>query len=162
MSTRQFGERVKRNADPKLLKGEGRFTDDIPLAGALHAVFVRSPIARAKILEIDVSEARALPGVVAVYTCDDIGHLDQELPMLIPHDCMVDPRTARPLARDDVYYVGQPVVMIVAIDRYVAEDALQLVDIDYDPMGVEMEIEEAVKDGAPLVHPNHPNNIDPG
>ena len=130
MSTRQFGERVTRNNDPQLLKGEGSFTDDIPLPGALHAAFVRSPYARAKILEVDVSEARDLDGIVAVYTCDDIGHLDQELPLLIPHDCMTDPRTARPLARDDVYYVGQPVVMIVAIDRYVAEDAVQLVDID--------------------------------
>ena len=158
MSTRQFGERVTRNNDPQLLKGEGSFTDDIPLPGALHAAFVRSPYARAKILEVDVSEARDLDGIVAVYTCDDIGHLDQELPLLIPHDCMTDPRTARPLARDDVYYVGQPVVMIVAIDRYVAEDAVQLVDIDYDPLEVEMDIEEAVKDGAPLVH-HHPNNI---
>tara|TARA_B110000971_G_C20035436_1_gene513888 strand:+ start:1538 stop:3931 length:2394 start_codon:yes stop_codon:yes gene_type:complete len=159
MSTRQFGARVKRNADPELLRGEGCFTDDIPLHGALHAAFVRSPFARAKILEIDVTEAVELEGVIAVYTCDDIGHLDQELPLLIPHDCMTDARTARPLARDDVYYVGQPVVMVVAINRYIAEDALLLIDIDYDPLEVEMGLEAAAMDGAPLVHDTHPNNV---
>lgn len=159
MSTRQFGERVKRNIDPKLLKGEGRYTDDIPLPGALHVAFVRSPFARAKILDIDTEGALEADGVVAVYTCDNIGHLDQPLPLLIPHDSMTDPQTQRPLARDDVYYVGQPVAMVVAVDRYVAEDAALQVFVDYEPMEVEMDAEAAVQDGAPLVHAGHPNNI---
>jgi len=78
---------------------------------------------------------------------------------LIPHDCMKDARTQRPLARDDVFYVGQAVAMIVAVNRYVAEDAALLVDVDYDPLPVEVDIEKAVLDGAPLVHATHPNNI---
>lgn len=159
MSTRAFGARVQRNADPQLLKGESAFVDDIPLAGALHAAFVRSPYARARIRSIDAAAARALPGVAAVYTADDIGALDREMPLLIPHPSMKDARTQRPLARGDVYYVGQTVAMVVAVDRYTAEDAALLVEVDYDPLDVEVDLEKAVADGAPLVHATHPNNI---
>lgn len=159
MSTRAFGARVQRNIDPQLLKGQGAFVDDIPLAGALHVAFVRSPFARARITNIDASAARALPGVAAVYTADDIGALDREMPLLIPHPSMKDARTQRPLARGDVYYVGQTVAMVVAADRYTAEDACLLVAVDYDPLEVEIDLEKAVKDEAPLVHKTHPNNI---
>ncbi|RDD62200.1 aerobic carbon-monoxide dehydrogenase large subunit [Ferruginivarius sediminum] len=159
MSTRQFGAKISRNIDPELLRGEGKFTDDIPLPGALHAAFVRSPFARARIEAIDTSDALACPGVVAVYTCDNIEHLDRELPLLIPHPSMNNARTQRPLAREDVYYVGQPVAMVVAVNRYVAEDAALLVDVDYDALDVELDMEKAILDDAPLVHPSHPNNI---
>lgn len=159
MATRTFGARVQRNIDPQLLKGEGAFVDDIPLAGALHVAFVRSPFARARINAIDVSAARNHPGVAAVYTADDIGTLDREMPLLIPHSSMTDARTQRPLARGDVYYVGQTVAMVVAVDRYTAEDAAMLVDVDYDPLDVEIDLEAAIRDGAPLVHLTHPNNI---
>lgn len=159
MSTRTFGTKVQRNIDPQLLKGQGAFVDDIPLTGALHVAFVRSPFARARINSIDVAAARKHPGVAAVYTCDDIGVLDREMPLLIPHQSMTDARTQRPLARGDVYYVGQTVAMIVAVDRYTAEDAALLVDVDYEPYDVEVDLEAAVKDGAPLVHETHPHNI---
>ncbi len=159
MSTRTFGTRVKRNVDPKLLKGEGSFIDDLDLPGVLHAAFVRSPFARAKIKSIDTEHAKSMDGVMAVYTCDNIGNLDMELPLLIPHDCMNDARTQRTLARDDVYHVGQAVVMVVALNRYLAEDAALMVDVDYEQMDVEVDIEKAVLPDAPLVHPTHPCNI---
>ena len=159
MSTRSFGTRVKRNVDPKLLKGEGSFIDDLDLPGVLHAAFVRSPFARAKIKSVDTDYARSMDGVMAIYTCDNIGNLDMELPLLIPHDCMNDARTQRTLARDDVYHVGQAVVMVVAINRYLAEDAALMVDVDYEPMDVEVDIEKAILPDAPLVHPTHPGNI---
>ena len=159
MSTRQFGARVQRNIDARFLKGEGAFTDDIDLPGVLHAAFVRSPFARARILSTDTSAAKDMEGVVAVYTCDDIGHLDMEMPLLIPHPSMKDARTQRVLARDDVYYAGQAVAMVVAVDRYVAEDAAMMVDVEYEPLDVEVDIEEAIRDDAPLVHATHPNNI---
>ena len=159
MSTRAFGSRIKRNADPALLKGEGAFVDDIPLAGPLHAAFVRSPFARAAIRSIDVSAAKAHPGVAAVYTCENIGDLDREMPLLIPHSSMKDARTQRPLARGDVFYVGQTVAMVVAADRYTAEDAAALIEVDYEPRAVEIDIEKAIAPGAPLVHDTHPNNI---
>lgn len=159
MSTRTFGTRVKRNIDPRLLRGQGMYVDDIELPGALHAAFVRSPFARAKINSIETADALKSDGVVGVFTCDNIGNLDREVPLMIPHDCMKDARTQRPLARDDVYYVGQAVAMIVAVDRYVAEDAAMLVDVDYNPLPVEVDLERAVLDSAPLVHPTHANNI---
>ena len=159
MSTRAFGSRIQRNIDPTLLRGEGSFVDDIPLANPLHVAFVRSPFARAKINSIDTSAALAHPGVAAVYTCDDIGDLDLELPLLIPHPSMKDGRTQRPLARGDVYYVGQTVAMVVAVDRYTAEDAAAIIDVDYETQTVELDLEKAILDDAPRVHATHPNNI---
>jgi aerobic carbon-monoxide dehydrogenase large subunit len=159
MSTRMFGARVERNIDPKLLKGEGAFVDDIPLAGALHAAFARSVHARARIRGIDIAAARKHPGVVAVYTAADIGALDITMPLLIPHPSMANPKTQRPLAREEVFYVGQTIAMVVAVDRYVAEDAAGLIAVDYEPLPVEIDLEKAVWDGAPLVHVDAPNNI---
>ncbi|MDD9993862.1 MAG: xanthine dehydrogenase family protein molybdopterin-binding subunit, partial [Rhodospirillales bacterium] len=127
MSTRQFGEPIARNADAALLCGEGSFIDDIDLPGALHAAFARSMFARAKIRAIDTSAAESLDGVVKVYTCDNIGALDAPLPLLIPAPDLTHPKTQRPLARDDVFYVGQCIAMVVAVDRYVAEDAVRLI-----------------------------------
>ena len=160
MSTRQFGEPVQRNADPALLKGEGAFIDDISLPGALHAAFVRSEHARARIRSIDISAAESLPDVVTVYTADTIGALDVELPMLIPHPCIASGgKTQRPLARDDVFYAGQCIAMVVAVDRYTAEDACSVVAVDYEPLPVELDLEKAIADGAPLVHDDIPNNV---
>src|SRR5215510_6388470 len=159
MSTRTFGARVERNVDPKFLKGEGAFVDDIPLPFALHAAFARSVHARARIRSIDIAAARNHSGVVAVYTCDDIDDLDIEMPLLIPHPSMKQPRTQRPLARGDVFYVGQTIAMVVATDRYAAEDAAALIKIDYEPLDVEIDLERAIKDGAPRVHADIPNNI---
>lgn len=132
MSTAMFGERVQRLADAKLILGEGSFIDDIPLEGALHVAFVRSPFARAHIRSIDCEAAREMEGVAAVYTCDDLGHLDILMPLLIPHPSLTEARTQRPLAREDVFYVGQTVVMVVAIDRYTAEDAVRLIDVEIE------------------------------
>jgi carbon-monoxide dehydrogenase large subunit len=159
MSTRTFGARIERNIDPKLLRGEGAFVDDIPLTGVLHSAFLRSPHARARIKRIDAAAARRHPGVVAVYTCDDIGALDMAMPLLIPHPCMTDPQTQRPLARGDVHYVGQTIAMVVAVDRYTAEDAASLIEVDYEPLPVEMDLEKALQTGAPPVHPKVPNNL---
>ncbi len=159
MSTRMFGARIERNVDPKLLRGEGAFVDDIPLPGALHVAFLRSPHARARIVSIDTVAAKAISGVVAIYTCDDIGALDVEMPLLIPHPSMTNPQTQRPLARGDVHYVGQTIAMVVAVDRYTAEDASALIEVDYAPLPVEMDIMKALADGAPRVHASIPNNL---
>ena len=159
MSTRTFGTRVERNIDPKLLRGEGAFVDDIPLNNPLHAAFLRSPVARARLKKIDVSAARNYPGVAAVYTCNDIGPLDMPMPLLIPHPSMKNPKTQRPLARGDVYYVGQTIAMVVAVDRYTAEDAAALIEVEYEHLAVEMDMKRALVGGAPLVHGDVPNNL---
>ena len=150
---------MQRLADAKLVRGEGSFIDDIPLDGALHVAFVRSPFARAHILSIDCAVAREMEGVAAVYTCDDLGRLDILMPLLIPHPSLTEPRTQRPLARDDVFHVGQPVAMVVAVDRYTAEDAIRLIDVDYEPLDVELDLEAAVQDDAPRVHSDVANNV---
>jgi CO/xanthine dehydrogenase Mo-binding subunit len=154
-----FGARIERNVDPKLLRGEGAFVDDIPLPDALHVAFLRSPHARARINSIDTMTAKAHPGVVAVYTSDDIGALDVEMPLLIPHPSMTNPQTQRPLARGEVHYVGQTIAMVVAVDRYTAEDAAALIEVGYTPLPIEMDMVKALRDGAPLVHTAVPNNL---
>jgi aerobic carbon-monoxide dehydrogenase large subunit len=159
MSTRSFGARIERNIDPKLLRGEGAFVDDIPLTGVLHAAFLRSPHARARFKIVDTAAAKHRHGVVAVYTCDDIGVLDRDMPLLIPHPCMTNPQTQRPLARGDVYYVGQTIAMVVAVDRYTAEDAAALIEVEYEPLPIEMDLEKALQPGAAPVHPKVPNNL---
>src|SRR4029453_1952223 len=99
---------------------------------------------------IDTMAAKAHPGVVAVYTSDDIGALDVEMPLLIPHPSMTNPQTQRPLARDDVHYVGQTVAMVVAVDRYTAEDAAGMIEVEYAPLPLEMILGKALLGDAPL------------
>jgi carbon-monoxide dehydrogenase large subunit len=159
MATRTFGESVLRNEDDRLLRGNGRYVDDIEAYGALHVAFVRSTFAHARIAGVDVEEAKAQPGVVAVYTCDDIGHLDQDLPLLIPHPAMTHPRTQRPLAREEVHHVGQAIAMVVAESRYEAEDAAERVVVDYEPLPVVVDLERAGAAGSPLVHDDVPGNV---
>src|SRR4030081_1780821 len=125
MTTRWFGERFQRVEDDRLLRGHGRFTDDID-EGALESYLVRSPYAHARIHSIDVSAARAMAGVVAVYTPADLPLGQQDLPILIPHPNLTHGRTQRCLASDVVRYVGEPVAFIVAESRTVAEDAAAL------------------------------------
>jgi carbon-monoxide dehydrogenase large subunit len=159
MATQAFGERIDRNEDPRFLRGEGRYLDDVDATGALHVALLRSPIAHARLTSVDVSAARAHPGVERVYTCDDIGRLDRPLPLLIPHPAMTQPRTQRPLARDEVFYAGQVIAAVVATDRYVAEDAVELIEVDYEPLPVIVDLEAAAADGASLVHADVPGNL---
>lgn len=159
MATRSFGERVLRNEDDRLIRGDGNYLDDVQVENPLHAAFVRSPFAHARIESIDVEAARRQPGVVAIYTCDDIGHLDQDLPLLIPHPHMQNPRTQRPLARGEVFHVGQAVAMVVAESRYVAEDVAELVEVEYEPLPVVADLEASGSPGSPLVHADVPGNV---
>ena len=159
MATQTFGERITRNEDPRFLRGEGRYLDDIEATGALHVAFLRSPMAHARLVSVDASAARAHPGVARVYTCEDIGPLDRPLPLLIPHPSMTHPRTQRPLARDEVHYAGQVIAAVVAEDRYIAEDAAELIEVEYEPLPVVVDVEVAAADGAPLVHGDVPGNL---
>src|SRR5438105_1708609 len=119
-----FGARVKRNEDPRLLTGQAQFVDDVDLPGMLHVAFKRSDYAHARISGLDVAAARAMPGVVAVYTAADLGAFLQPSPLLVPpppiEGAVFNQRTALQLAQDKVRYVGEPVVMVVAASRYLA------------------------------------------
>jgi carbon-monoxide dehydrogenase large subunit len=159
MPTRWFGEPVRRNEDPRFLTGKGNFVDDINPPGAVQAAVLRSSLAHARITRIDVEAARRLDGVLAVWTWEDLGDLWRPSPMVVPHDALTHPKTQYPLAKDKVNYVGEAVAFVVAIDRYVAEDACDLIEVQYDPLPAITDTEAAVAEGAPLIHQDVPNNV---
>src|SRR4030088_797950 len=160
MTTKWFGERVQRVEDDRLLRGKGRFTDDIDENGerALECCFVRSPYAHARIRSVDVNAARALRGVVAVYTAADLPFGQTDLPILIPHPNLTHGRTQRCLASTIVRYTGEAVAFVVATNRYVAEDAADLVDVEYEPLPVVI-TPEAGAAAKHLVHDDVPGNV---
>jgi carbon-monoxide dehydrogenase large subunit len=158
MTTRAIGQRIARNEDPRLLRGLGCFVDDLNPPGVLHLAVLRSPHAHARILAIDAARARAMPGVALVATGDDLGGVNQPTPLLIPHPGLTCPRTGRPLATDEVRYVGEPLALVVAEDRYVAEDALAAIQVTWEPLPVVASLEAATAAGAALVHADVPGN----
>jgi aerobic carbon-monoxide dehydrogenase large subunit len=159
VATRVFGQPVKRNEDERFVRGLGKYLDDIEAPGALHAAFLRSSVAHGRITRLDVARARDLPGVVAVYTHHDLGEHDIALPLMIPHPSMEHPHTQHLLAHDEVSYVGQTIAMVVAEDRYTAEDALELIELEYEPLRVVVDLEAAIADDSPLVHADAPRNV---
>ena len=151
------GTRTPRVEDARLLTGTGTYVDDVVRPGMLHVCFVRSPMARARILRIDASEARELPGVHAVFVAADLNPgVHEQWYTLNGRD---DPDTPRPpLAEGEVRFVGDPVAMIVADDRYLAEDAAELVIVDYDPLAPVVDYTTAL-DSPESVHAEHPDNL---
>ena len=157
MTTRWFGAPVQRFEDDRLLRGHGRFTDDFD-EGALECCFVRSPYAHARIRSIDATAARAMPGVIAVYTAVDLPFGGVDLPLLIPHPNLTHGRTQRCLASERVRYAGEAVAFVVAETRYLAEDAAELVEVDYEPLPVVI-TPEASSRAEHLVHDDVPGNV---
>jgi aerobic carbon-monoxide dehydrogenase large subunit len=156
--TSLIGASVPRAEAGRLVRGQGAFLDDLGHE-ALAAAFVRSPHAHARITGIDVGDAGGLPGVVAVYTHADLpAGLAEPLPLLIPHPDLTHGRTPYPLAKDEVNHVGEPVVMVVAADRYLAEDAADRVEVSYEPLPPVVGL-DAARAAAHLVHPDVPGNI---
>jgi carbon-monoxide dehydrogenase large subunit len=156
-----FGISVRRTEDPRLLRGQGRFLENIHVEGSLRAVFVRSMMPHARISGVDVAAARAKPGVVAVLTAEDI-----DLPPLSPSG-NVEGATGtieglfgrEVLARDVVRFAGEPVAVVVAETLAEAEDAAEEVVLEMDPLAVVTDVEEAVAEGAPLLWPEHGSNV---
>src|ERR1700674_3822889 len=161
MGAKHFGARVARFEDPALLTGRGRFVDDIKLPGALHACFVRSPHAHAKFRSIDATAALALPGVHAVMTANDLPDPMRTLriPMMLPVGNNPAMRTQHCLAHDEVNYVGHALAVVIADNRYIAEDAAAMVMVDYDVLPAASDARDAVAPGAPQVHSDIANNI---
>lgn len=156
-ATRFIGAPMQRAEDNELLTGKGVFVDDIDFPGMLHAFVVRSIHAHAKILRIDTSAAKGAPGVVDVVTFEDLGAV-RKLPLTIPHPNL-KPLTEFPLAKEKVRYVGEPVAVIVAASRHLAEDAAPLVQVDYQPLAPCVDIEQALAPNAPLVHERESDNV---
>jgi carbon-monoxide dehydrogenase large subunit len=156
-----FGQRVGRLEDADLLRGRGRFIDDIRLPDMLEAAFVRSPHGHAAIRGIDKTAALTHPGVHAVFTLADLRpHLQTErLVVALPSKSYKQDRNRPILAGDEVVHVGEPVAIVVADNRYLAEDAAALVDVGYDSLPVASDCRAALADGAPRVHRNAPHNL---
>jgi len=151
------GTRVARVEDTRLLTGHGTFVDDITRPGMLHACFVRSPFARARIHGIDASAALALPGVRAVFTAADLNHEVKEAWHAVAGKDVPDPPRP-PLADGEAKFVGDPVALVVADSRYIAEDAVELVDVDYEPLPAVADFRKAVGSDV-VVHEAYPDNV---
>ncbi|CAN5746777.1 molybdopterin-dependent oxidoreductase [soil metagenome] len=159
MTTRMFGERITRLEDDRLLTGKGRYTDDFS-PDAAQAAFVRSELAHALIKDIDVMGALDSDGVLGVYTYDDLHDgFAEPLPLLIPHDDRTEPRTQYVLARDEVCFVGEPIAMVVALDRYIAEDAAAAIIVEYEELPAVVDLERAARSDSPTVHTDMDHNI---
>jgi carbon-monoxide dehydrogenase large subunit len=160
MNTSSFGASPKRKEDPDLLTGRGRFVDDIVLPGMYAAAFVRSPLAHARIKSIDASSALARPGVHAVLTYHDLPAAlrERRLPLFVPHPTLT-PRMQYALVKEEACYVGEPVAVVVADNRYIAEDALALVKVEYDPLPAVSDCKAGAAVGSPRAHLDLESNI---
>ncbi len=158
MSTRIFGSGIKRREDPRLITGKSKYTGDISLPGMVYMAVVRSPYAHAHITHIDTSAAAAVPGVLGVFTANEIKLGNVPCAWLVPNsDLKVVPHP--PLAKDKVRYEGDGVAIVIAESRYIAQDAAELVQVEYEPLPVVVNPEEATKDGAPQLFDDAPHNI---
>jgi carbon-monoxide dehydrogenase large subunit len=158
-----FGKPLTRNEDPRLLRGEALFVDDVQLAGMLHAAFLRSPHAHARLLSIDTAAAKARPGVVAVITAEDLGAYWQPGPLLVPpppiEGSVFNQRCQVPLAKGKVRHLGEPIAMVIAESRYVAEDAVGDIAVEYETLPAVADLEAALAPGSPLVHDDLKDNV---
>ena len=149
------GQRLKRREDERFLQGRGAYVADVRRPDTLHLTVVRSPHAHVRILAVDVTAARACPGVV---TFDNVPALARAIPMRLAERGEMRRYLQRPLARDKVRYVGEPVAAIVADDRYRAEDALASVQVTYDPLPVLVDTRSAAEPWAPLLFESEGTN----
>ena len=159
MTTRIFGSGIRRREDPRLITGQATYTDDITLPGTVHAAILRSPHAHALINSVDTAAAAAAPGVLAVYTGADVEGVLNPIPCawIIPESdvkAVAHPAIAKDVAR----YQGDAVAVVVAENRYQAEDALELIAVDYEIRPAVVSPEAAMQDGAPQLHEDAPNN----
>ena len=158
-STRVIGTPVLRKEDPRLLTGEARFTDDLVIPGALHLAVLRSPFAHARIRGIDASAAKALPGVVAVYTGNDVADLwAAPMPCAWPVTPDMKNPPHFPLAKDKACYVGDGVAVVLAHSDAEARDALDAIDVDYEPLEAVIDLEDALSDRV-VIHDDAGTNV---
>src|SRR2546427_5152952 len=158
MTTRYIGKPLKRKEDPRLIQGISHYVDDLNLAGMHYAAFLRSPHAHANIRSVDLSKARHASGVVLALSGADIDGAIQPVPCAAQIPDMKP--AARPvLARDRVRFVGEAVAVVVASDRYAARDALDLIEVDYEPLTPIVNPEKAIAKGAAPLHAGHKDNV---
>jgi aerobic carbon-monoxide dehydrogenase large subunit len=155
----RIGARVKRGDDPRLLTGRGRYVDDVTLPRMVHAAFVRSAHAHARLVRIDVERARRAPGVAGVLTGDTVAKLCKPYRGVLLHYKGMKTGAMLPLAVDRVRYVGEPIVALAAESRAAADDAAALIEVEYEPLPAVLAPETALAAGAPLIHPELGDNV---
>ena len=159
MTTRIFGSGIRRREDPRLITGGSVYTDDVTLPGMVHAAILRSPHAHARIAGIDTAAAAAAPGVIAVYTGADVEGVLAPIPCAwLPPESDVKAVAHPAIAKDVVRYQGDAVAVVVADSRYQAEDALELINVAYEPLPAVVNPAAAMEAGAPQLHDDAPNN----
>jgi carbon-monoxide dehydrogenase large subunit len=157
--TQFIGRSVLRKEDRPLLIGSARFVDDVDRPGMLHATILRSPHGHARVLGIDADAARRRTGVTAVITADELGSGGPVIPMRMFSDASMEPYLQHPLATDRVRYSGEPVAVVVASSRYLAEDAAEQVQVEYEPLEAVTDAEQALGDAAPRIHAPATSNL---
>ena len=157
-TSRMIGASVPRREDNRLLTGQGRFLDDLELPDALSAAFLRSPHAHARIRALDLDAARRMSGVVAAFSGADLMAIQQPLAPKVLHPDLIDfPRL--PMPPEEVHYVGEPVAIVIAESRYLAEDALELIDVDYQALPAVASTAAALAENAPMAHSGAHSNV---
>ena len=146
-----IGRPMRRTEDPPLLAGRGKYAADVRLPGLLQAAVLRSPHAHARLGAIRAKAALAMPGVVSVITAEDLVAIGR-IPTRLGHRIGNPECLQFPLTRDRVRYVGEPVAVVIAESRYLAEDALELIDVDYDPLPAVADARRALAPEAPILH----------
>lgn len=164
MAEKLVHQSVLRNEDPRILAGQAQYLDDIELPGMIHAAFKRSDFAHARIKSIDTSEAKKLPGVIGVYTAEDFGDLIKPGPLQVPPPTAIKGstytvRTTIPIGVEKVRYSGEPVAIVLAESRYIAEDACDSIYVDFEPLDAVVDLEKALEPGSPLVHDDMESNL---
>src|SRR5215831_3347380 len=155
----QFRDRsLRRKEDPRFLRGEGRYLDDIRLHRMAYAAVLRSPHAHARICSVNTRACR-LPEVLAILTYKDISHLARPIPMRLGVVASFQPYLQFPLAAQKVRYVGEPIAVVVAASRYAAEDALDWIEVEYEPLPAIVDIQAALAPGTGLVHESTSSNV---
>src|SRR5947199_2749167 len=155
------GSPIKRREDPRLITGQSTYVDDIKLLGMLHMAVVRSPYGHARINSINTDAARKHPGVVAVYLAEDLkGASVGNIAIAVPLGEIANGMGVRgPLAEGKVRFYGDPVAVVIAEDRYVARDARDLIEVDYEPLPAAIDVEKAMQPGAPLLYEEFQTNV---
>jgi len=153
-----IGASIRRLEDPRFLQGQGQYATDIRPFGCLHAAILRSPHGHARIHSIDTSAAREMPGIVGVFIASDLGKANQPLPFVMNHP-KLRTKSPRPLAADKVHHVGEAIAVVVAESRYLAEDALDAIVVEYEPLPAVVTVREALEAGAPVVHEDLGDNL---
>lgn len=156
-----LGTPVKRREDPRLITGQATYVDDMKMLNMLHMSILRSPYGHARINSINTEVARNHPGVVAVYTAEDLKGVVGNVPIAVPLPPYIDKGMGRrgPLAEGKVRFYGDPVAVVIADDKYTARDAVDLIDVDYEPLPAAIDLEKAMQPRAPLLYEEYGTNV---